>query len=249
MTDPQFGFFRDDTNGFFVETALFERAVSAINDIRPAFVVITGDFVNDRSDMLQWNEFTRITSMIDKKIPVYLVPGNHDIGQDPSLGDIELFREKFGNDRFSFSFRNSRFIGINSCIIKSGIEQLEKEQYAWLVTELERASGSRHIVVFTHHPFFVTSPDEPETYSNIAPEKRMKYITLFSAAGADAIYAGHYHNNGYGKYGDLEMITTSAAGRPLAGTPSGLRIVKVYNDDIESMYFSLDSIPGKIFIN
>jgi len=53
-------------------------------------------------------------------------------------------------------------------------------------------------------------------------------------------------NNGFAKYGDMEMVTTSAVGKPLAKAPSGIRIVKVYSDRIESVYYGLDEIPETI---
>jgi hypothetical protein len=39
------------------------------------------------------------------------------------------------------------------------------------------------------------------------------------------------------------MITTSAVGKPLADAPSGMRIIKIYPDRIESIYYGLDEIP------
>jgi len=89
MTDPQFGFL--DKNDFSGETVLYEKAVGKINTIKPAFIVITGDFVHDKSDQLQWNEFDRITGKVDKKIPVWLSPGNHDIGMPPVKDDLEKY--------------------------------------------------------------------------------------------------------------------------------------------------------------
>ena len=87
---------------------------------------------------------------------------------------------------------------------------------------------AEHIVLFTHYPFFINVFDEPETYSNIAVETRNKYLALFKEYNVDAVFAGHLHNNASAKYGEMDMITTSAVGKPLAKAPSGLRIVKVY---------------------
>ncbi len=39
-----------------------------------------------------------------------------------------------------------------------------------------------------------------------------------------AVFAGHYHRNSYGTLGKMEMITTSAVGRPLGVDPSGFRV-------------------------
>ena len=58
--------------------------------------------------------------------------------------------------------------------------------------------------------------------------------------------AGHYHRNALARDGALEMITTSAVGRPLGDAPSGLRIVKVWPDRIEHAYYGLDEVPERI---
>jgi 3',5'-cyclic AMP phosphodiesterase CpdA len=241
ITDPQFGFFSNN-NGFKEEVLLYEKAVTKINMLNPAFVVITGDLVNDRSNKSQWDEFRRITSLIKPEIKVYLTPGNHDVGQNPEKKDIDYYKSMFGNDRFSFEFDNCRFIGFNSCLVKAETPGLEEEQFEWLEKELAAASGARQIMLFCHYPFFLKDPMEPENYSNIKPESRQKYLSLFSRYGVDALLSGHLHNNASVTFDKTEMITTSAVGKPLAGVPSGLRIIKVSGEVYKHQYFPLDSV-------
>ena len=90
ITDPQFGMF-ESNNGFEKETALYEKAVSEINGLKPDFVVITGDLVNDPKSQAQIAEFKRITAQINSDIPVYLTPGNHDVGQEPDKQSIDSY--------------------------------------------------------------------------------------------------------------------------------------------------------------
>lgn len=245
VTDPQFGMF-EKNEGFARETELYEKAVTEINRLKPAFVVITGDLVNNPADEAQIAEFKRITAKIDSRIPVYYVPGNHDIGQTPTKETIEKFTGNYGYDKFSFKHKGSRFIGINSGIIKAGPEELENEQYEWLKKQLSKSKKMNHTVIFCHYPFFIKAVDEPENYSNIAPDKRSKYLSLFEEAGVDAVFSGHYHNNAIAEYGKIKMITTSAVGKPLGAAPSGLRIVKVNGDRIEHEYYGLDKIPQSV---
>lgn len=240
-TDPQFGFVSNNS-GLNEETVLYEKAVAAINRVNPAFVVITGDFVNDKSNQAQWDEFKRITSLIDPDIKVYMTPGNHDIGQSPGIKDIELYSSLIGKDRFSFEYNNCRFIGFNSCLIKAETAVLEDEQFEWLKKELAAAAGSDQIILFCHHPFFIIDPEEPENYSNIKPENRKKYLSLFSEYGVNAVFSGHYHNNASCFYNGIEMITTSAIGKPLGDAPSGLRIIQVSRNKFRHHYFPLDEI-------
>jgi serine/threonine-protein phosphatase CPPED1 len=246
VTDPQFGMY-ESNKGFTKETELYEKAVSAINSLNPDFVVITGDLTNKQGDPAQISEFKRITAKINKEIPVWYSPGNHDIGQPTSQKDIDTFAADYGNDRFSFKHKKSVFIGINSCIIKSNDPVLEKLQNEWLKKELSKTKKAKQIIIFTHYPFFINAFDEPETYSNIAVETRNRYLSLFKEYGVDAVFAGHLHNNASAKSGDMQMVTTSAVGKPLGKDKSGIRIIKVYPDRVESVFYALEEIPEKIF--
>lgn len=245
VTDPQFGFF-DGPENFTKETSLYSKAVGEINRIKPDFVVITGDLVNDKTNHSQWDELSRITSMIRKDVPVYFIPGNHDIGNLPADTTIGNYTLLFGYDRFSFIYKKCLFIGLNSPIIKAGTSDLEQKQFEWLKGELKKAEEVKHVIIFSHHPFFIKDPDEPETYSNIAPQVRSEYLDLFGEYDVDLILSGHYHNNGYGVYNDIEMITTSSVGRPLGDAPSGMRIIEIYTKDIISTYYGLHDIPDTI---
>lgn len=244
MTDPQFGFL--DNKDFSGEMVLYEKAVTKINKLRPAFVVITGDFVHDKSDQAQWDEFDRITGEINKTIPVWLSPGNHDIGMPPVKEDLDRYISKYGCDRFSFRIRKSLFIGLNTCLIKSGNNEQEQIQYDWLQQELKTGKKARHIILFGHYPFIIKSPDEEETYSNIAQDLRKEYFNLFNEYRVTAVFSGHLHNNAASSSGETEMVVTSAVGRPLGDAPSGIRIIKVYKDRIEHTYYSLDQVPDKV---
>jgi len=245
ITDPQFGMF-DNNQGFEKETILYEKAVEKINNLKPDFVVITGDFVHNSLSPEQIAEFKRITALIDPGIPVYLTPGNHDIGQTPDQESLRKYRSNFGSDRFSFSHKGSSFIGFNSSIIKAGLTEPEQEQYNWLENELKQSRNAQHIILFCHYPLFIKTPDEPESYSNLAPASRKKYLTLFENYGVDAVFSGHYHNNSIATYGKIQLVTTSALGKPLGTAPSGLRIVKVYGNRIEHEYFGLEEIPDTV---
>ena len=248
VTDPQFGMFESD-KGFGMETVLYEKAITAINRLKPDFVVITGDLVNKKGDTWQIAEFKRITSGISSKIPVYYSPGNHDIGESPKKSDIDAFIANFGHDRFAFMHKKTLLIGLNSCLIKSNVPDDEQTQFAWLEKELSNGRKAKHIIIFSHYPFFIKSFDEPDSYSNIPKENREKYLSLLKQNKVNAIFAGHLHNNGSAKFGDLEMITTSSVGKPLGKAPSGIRIIKIYPDRIESVYFGLDEIPETIVFN
>lgn len=245
ITDPQFGFF-DNNRSFGKETELYEKAVRAVNRISPDLVVITGDFVNDKSDTAQWKEFNRITDEIDSSILVRLTPGNHDIGLPPAWTDIDRYLGMYGYDRFSLRYRHCLLIGINTVIIKSQENDLEQDQLQWLKNELAKHRRVRHKIIFSHYPFFIKSLDEPESYSNIGVDERTKYLNLFRDFHVSAVFSGHLHNNASSSSGKTEMTVTSAVGKPLDSAPSGIRMIIVYRNRIENSYFPLNEIPDSI---
>jgi len=245
LTDPQFGMF-EKNQGFEEETILYKKAVAAINQLKPDFVVITGDFVHNRNSKTEINEFKRITAKINSEIPVYYTPGNHDLGQIPDKQSLKEYHKNYGRDRFAFQHKGSAFIGFNSSLIKGRLEKSEQKQYKWLAAKLKKSRNADHIILFCHYPFFDKTVDEPETYGNIGPEYRKKYLSLFEANGVDALFFGHRHRNNLAVYGKMQLVTTSALGKPLGKNPSGMRIVKIYEDRIEHEYYGLDDLPDSV---
>lgn len=237
LSDPQLGFMSEN-KGYAEETALYEKTVEKINGLKPVFVVITGDLVNDRTNMAQWDEFRRITSKLKPK--VYILPGNHDLGHELTNTDLKEFDEMFVTDRFAISYKNNKFIGINSNLIKSEVPGLENEQLQWLQNQLAAARGSKHIILFCHHPFFIKDAAEPEQYFNIKPETRSRYLELFEQYGVDAVFAGHLHKNAEASYNNILMITTSSAGKQLGDDKPGFRLVKINGDNIEHKYIQTE---------
>ncbi len=245
VTDTQFGMYSGNKD-FKKESELYTKVVEAINRLDPDFVVFTGDLVNEKDNRDQIDEFKRLTAGIEQGIPLYYSPGNHDIGQAPGQADIDKFISDYGHDRFSVKHKGSLFIGLNSCLIKSKAPDMENIQFNWLRQELSDGKEAIHSVLFTHYPFFIKRHREPETYSNIPRDIRKKYLKLFKENEVDAVLAGHLHNNSSAKYRDMDMITTSASGKPLGSAQPGLRVIKVFSDKIESVYYSIEEIPETI---
>mgnify|MGYP002384752904 FL=1 len=68
-------------------------------------------------------------------------------------------------------------------------------------------------------------------------------LEKFSKAGVKKIFCGHYHRNAGGFYKSIEEIVTSAIGLSLGEQKSGLRLVRVTEDDITHQYFETENIP------
>ena len=245
-SDPQFGMYTDN-HDFGQETANWEFVIANANRLRPAFLVVTGDLTNQPREAAQIAEYRRINAKLDKRIPLYSVAGNHDVGNEPSAALLAAYRENYGPDFYSFQAGPVYGIVLNSSLLKAPAKVPEeaKRQEAWLETELAKARAAGAMpMVFQHIPLFLEKADEPDQYFNIPLETRRRILAILHRGGVHQVFAGHYHRNSYGKDGDLEMITTGPAGMPIGPDPSGVRIVEVKEGTILQAYYSLGRLPN-----
>lgn len=249
LTDTQFGMCASD-KGFAQETANYEFAVAAVNRLRPGFVVVLGDLVNRAGDPNQVREFNRITARIDAAIPVHLVAGNHDVGNDPTPETIASYRKNFGRDYYSFRAGPVFGIVLNSQLIYAPARVMNeyREQEAWFRKELEsaRSSGAQRILLFMHHPLFTKSPLDPDQYENIPRERRLPLIELLHKFDVRNVFAGHTHKNVTAADGTLEIVATGPVGKPLGQDGSGIRIVTVSDAGVSQRYFDFGRLPDRL---
>lgn len=245
-SDPQFGMYTGDRD-FVQETANWEFVIANANRLRPAFMIVCGDLVNRAGDAGQIAEYKRINARLDPSIHLYSVPGNHDVGNEPTSASLASYRQSFGRDYYSFREGSVYGIVLDSSLIKASghVEAETNKQNKWLESELARAKSSGAVtVVFQHYPLFLEKADEPEQYFNLPLPARAHLLTLFHKYGVKYVFAGHYHRNSYGRDGDLEMITSGPVGMPIGPDPSGFRLAGVNGPQIEHKYYSLGQIPN-----
>lgn len=247
LSDPQFGFM-DNNKSISAETEAMNKAVTAINQLKPPFVVITGDFVNNSKSKEQIAAYKSMIAQIDSSVKVYMIPGNHDIGK-VSRASIDNYKKNYGEPHFSFRYGDCAFIGIDSNIIKEEDKEREEVQFKWLEQELQKTKDARFKFVFTHCSVFLKRMDEPVNYSNFSLPMREKYVRLFQKYGVNAIFAGHLHNNAYGKVGDMEMITIGPVGKVLGTGYQGMNLVKVYPDRFISEFIALNQFPKEVVMS
>ena len=236
ISDPQIGFLE---NGVEESKALLERTVQMINGLSPDFVVVTGDMVNRPGDSLHLAVYFEGISKIADDIPVYHIPGNHDITGSSEVSR-QAYLDRFGYERFSFTKNGHTFIGINTCPIKSGIEEAEQEQFIWLEKELKKARNSRNRIIFTHCPIIVKDIDEQDDYMNFPKEIRKKYIDLFKSSNVSLVLSGHLHHNASCTTEGIKLITSGPCGKPLGKGVSGITAVNIGIDGIKYEYLPLE---------
>jgi 3',5'-cyclic AMP phosphodiesterase CpdA len=205
-------------------TENFHRVSEHIDAIRPDLVINSGDVSWDgptsRSDL----EYAKDLHMA---LPVncrYL-PGNHDIGDNPTAvgtppthpaneKDRAAFVDVFGEDRFQFEAAGWCFIGLNSLIMNTAIPS-EAEQMDWFASKLSAANG-RPIALFLHKPLFLQTPDDPETPGTairfVPQPVRAQLVTMLGAHDVRLVASGHVHQRRDFTYGRMRHVWAPSAG-------------------------------------
>ena len=246
-SDPQFGMFADNAN-FQQETANWTFAIANINRLHPAFLVVTGDLTNKAGDADQIAEYKRINRSLDPAIHLYSVPGNHDQTNTPTPETVAAYRKNHGPDYYSFREPGIYGIVLNSTLFKApeNVAAEEARELQWLEAELPKAQASgATIAVFMHHAPFVSKVDEPSG-ENLPPEIRKTLLALFHKYRVHYVFAGHLHKNATASDGDLQIIITCAAGRPLGDDPSGFRLAELTPSGIVNKYYGYGAIPNQL---
>lgn len=249
MSDPQFGMY-EKNQGFGHETTNFEFAVATANRLKPAFVIVTGDLINDPGNAAQSAEYHRIAAKLDSQIRLFSLPGNHDVDNEPTQESLAKYRERFGPDYYTFRIGDIAGFVLDSNLEKAPqhVPEEAAKMETWLRNELAKAKadGVKHPIVFQHIPLFLAEANEEDQYFNIPRATRARYLAIFHEFGVRQVFAGHLHRNAAGRDGDLEMITTGPVGMPLEGAKSGMRIVRVGGDRVVDQYYDFGDLPDTL---
>ena len=191
----------------------FRHVVADLNQRDIEFVVHLGDLVHPVPETgLLYQEAAAIYRDIEAKlnVPVYHVPGNHDIGDTPIKGApasptteamIKAWRTEFGDQWQAFTHGEIRFILLNAQLINSGLPD-EADQAQWLEAEL--AAASDRVMLMLHHPLYLCFPEEPPHYDNADPPGRDWLLGLLEKYAVEAIFAGHAHNFWFNRIGKTD---------------------------------------------
>lgn len=123
---------------------------------RPDVVIATGDLVHAGA-VEEYEMLHHLLGALD--IPVYLVPGNHDLRENFAavFGDHD-YLPKRGFQHYVIDNYPVRLIGLDTVIPGHGGGTLCAERLGWLEDVLA-AGRNRPTVVFMHHPPFRTGID------------------------------------------------------------------------------------------
>ena len=217
VTDTHVNFGETECNSEFEinkrANGRLRHVVRDLNRRDLAFVMHLGDVVHPVPALADLYEraaarFREIAAEL--RHPLYLAPGNHDIGDKPIVWGpggvvreefIGLWNRNFGPNYQAFEHGDCRFYLVDAQIINSGLAH-EAEQKAWLEADLAEAAGAgKRLFLGTHYPPFLTEAGEDEHFDNIAEPGRSWLLNLLERHGAEALFSGHVHNFWYNRHG------------------------------------------------
>jgi len=153
------------------------------------------------------------------------LPGNHDIGDNPTkLGPVpsqpatEADRQTFlaivGEDRWRFEAAGWCFIGLNSLVMNTGLPS-EAEQHEWLASELSSTRG-QPIALFLHKPLYLNSPDDPElpgtSIRYVPMPVRSRLVEMLGSVDLRLVASGHVHQRRDFTFGHIRHVWAPSAG-------------------------------------
>ncbi len=217
MCDPQLGF-----GGYEEDVARFRQAIKQINELHPDCVVICGDMVN-KVEERSCADFNALKGSL--QMPCYCAPGNHDLGNMPTTGNLVRYRKWAGKDYYSFVHKGCEFVVVNSQLWVSPVPAESEKQDAWLNQTLQGAAR-RHLPVFVidHYPLFIKEPNEPDEYFNVPKARREELLRLFQQCGVVAVLSGHTHTTNIKEFAGIQMVASEATSKNFDKQPFGFRL-------------------------
>ena len=204
-------------------TGNFDRVRDHIDTTRPDLVINSGDIGFDGPTHRDDLEFAR-TLHAALPVPCRYLPGNHDIGDNPTeVGPPpsepaterhrQAFLSVFGEDRWCFDAAGWRFIGLNSLVMNTGMTS-EAEQFDWLASELSNANG-RPVALFLHKPLYLNAPDDPELVATsiryVPMPARIHLVELLRTVDLRLVASGHVHQRRDFTYSHIRHIWAPSA--------------------------------------
>jgi len=207
--------------GYDVDTVKLGAARSAyvvreLNRLAPDFVVHLGDITHPEPGTPAYEDSAKRFHTVyeDLECPLYLVAGNHDIGEKAFIGAplppqqeqltvnddmIAEYERHFQAQYYSFEHQDCLFVIINGMIVNSGLD-CEARQRHWLEALLAENQG-RRIFMFSHYPAYLSRPDETGHYDATDEPGRSWLLGVLERYKVEAFYAGHVHNFFFNRHG------------------------------------------------
>lgn len=180
--------------------AVLKKILADAKNRGTGFIIILGDMVNDGREQ----EYDEVVNILETSpIPVYTVPGNHDI----KGSGRELYSRNFGMYYHSFDVGETHFIMLDNAPGYLGEAQMD-----WLVQDFNENTHSSAIVLM-HMPDF--DPRAGSSHAMTDTNEADALHSLFEEFNVDAVFTAHIHTYMEYTLDGVPYIITGGGGAPL----------------------------------
>jgi 3',5'-cyclic AMP phosphodiesterase CpdA len=266
LADPQIGWNRDGYNS----EKLFRVAASHLRELKPKFILVAGDMIQDPGNNAQYRTAKSILDSVN--IPYYAIAGNHDVRGNPRLNLLNDFVQDWNLPYYWYTVRhcNTLFVMLDSNILRARddgdaeeeIVELAVEQLEWLDKTLKDATRDNdidHIIPIAHHPLATRSLGEASKNTNTPRGVRQDLMDIYEAhAGPklEYVFAGHFHDSARIRHGSsgIDYVTYPSTGVILGSSPrepSGFAILRIRKGSgnkstLREDYYGYDDMPKNV---
>ena len=215
-------------------TATLRDAVARIkaSPQAPAFILHTGDLTH----LSKPQEFDTLQQVLSElSLPVFYVPGEHDVIGDDGKQYLERFgRGTSGAGWHSFDKDGVHFIGlVNVVDLKAGgLGSLGRAQLEWIEADVKHLKSSTPIVVFAHIPLWSIYPEW-----GWGTDDSARALALLKRFGSVSVLNGHIHQVMQKVEGHVTFHTamSTAFPQPAPGTAPSSGPMKVESDRLKKV--------------
>ena len=146
-----------------------------------------------------WDNFGLMFEPLSSKVPVMILPGNHDIESTDGMPDYLSFTSRFSTPYLSSGSPSPLFysfeVGLAHIIMLNSYSDYDRDsaQYEFVVNDLEKISRTKTpwLIVCFHAPWYNSNA----FHQNEIQETGMKKVfeKIFIKASVDVIFSGHVH--------------------------------------------------------
>jgi hypothetical protein len=194
----------DKTSGGEGKWPIYDRAVDAINLLKPDFVITVGDMIPGHMETrpewdAEWGEYMEHAKRIEA--PLFLTVGNHDIA---NLACYKFWQEDFGRTYYSFDYKGCHFLIFNTEEERiDGRGPAWRKMMDWVKADLAASVGARQTYIFFHKPMW----DDPRFMGDWAEiEAALGKRSFTVVAGHE-----HYHSTEF-RNGNAYVIQSATGG-------------------------------------
>lgn len=191
-----------------------EAVVRAMQRRPAAFLVNTGDMVQEGGDDRDWNVFFKVATPMLRDRCLFAAVGNHELIGDGTPPWVRYFHPGLDKDVskrglfYTVRWGTSRFFFLNTVV---PWETLPDKR--WLEDAFEDAAKEKdldQLFVITHHGLWSSGPHGPN-----ADMDRVGLASMLEKAKVTLLFAGHDHLYERGEKAGVRYLLSGGGGAPL----------------------------------